>query len=453
MRKLIVAAVVLGCMSPCMARNVVTGDSPECRDGDVTDMSVMTPEKIKEQKLKAGHKIVFVGNSDEPQAPKDSIERMINMFYVDQFRHFQDPLAPYFLMMSKDATLAMGIGGAVRMRGWTDFKGSVPANGFCPYLIPVPANPEMRRRLGGTPGGTSLFFRVIGRNTLVKDFNAYIQCDFSGLDNVGFKLKKAYVTMLDWTVGYATTTFSDPAAETPTIDGAGANGRASRSSMLVRWLHSFNTRWSMAASVEMPSSHVDADGTRVKRLDDWVPDVVAFGQYEWSDQQHVRLSGILRVLPYRDLVNQRSRNELGWGVQLSGIVRPVNRLSLYAEVNTGQGYSSYIGDLSIGNYDLVETTEPGRMYAPYSLGIATGLKYNIKYNIYACAAYGHARYFSRYEPAPDDYRMGHYYAVNLFWEMTPRLQTGIEYLHGERRNFSGAHNSANRIDFLFQFAF
>lgn len=416
------------------------------------DMSVMTPEEIKEAKLKDSHKVVMVGDDDEPCAPQDSIERMINMFYVDQFRHFQDPLAPYFLMMSKDATLAMGIGGAVRMRGWADFDGAMPVNGFCPYLIPVPADPEMRRRLGGTPAGTTLFFRVIGRNTLVKDFNAYIQCDFSGPDNVGFKLRKAYVTMLDWTIGYASTTFSDPAAEAPTIDGAGANGRTSRSSMLVRWMHVFPKGWSMAASVEMPSSHVDADGTRVKRLNDWFPDVVAFGQYEWSHKQHVRLSGMLRVIPYRDLVNMRSRNEIGWGVQLSGVVYPVNRLALYAEANTGQGYNSYMGDLSIGNYDLVESTVPGQMYAPFSLGITAGMKYNFLYNLYACASFGQARYFSRYD-VPDDYKRGEYYAVNLFWEMTPRLQVGIEYLHGDRHNFSGEHSAANRVDFLFQFAF
>ena len=202
-----------------------------------TSMSSMTPEEISQAKMKQEHKVVFVG--DGPRAPQDSVMRMINMYYIDQFHHFKDPLAPYFLLMSKDANLSMGVGGAVRMRGWADFDGAIQANGFCPYLIPVPANPELRRRIGGTPGGTSLFFRVIGFNTIVKDFNAYIQCDFSGLDNVGFKLKKAYVTMQDWTVGYATTTFSDPAAEVPTIDGAGPNGKASRTAMLVRWMHTF----------------------------------------------------------------------------------------------------------------------------------------------------------------------------------------------------------------------
>ena len=363
----------------CAAGLAASGAGAQVVD---TSMDTMTPEEISQAKMKQEHKIVYVG--DGPRAPQDSVMRMINMYYIDQFHHFKDPLAPYFLLMSKDANLSMGVGGAVRMRGWADFDGSVPANGFCPYLIPVPANPEQRRRIGGTPGGTSLFFRVIGFNTVVKNFNAYIQCDFSGVDNVGFKLKKAYVTMQDWTIGYATTSFSDPAAEVPTIDGAGPNGKASRTSMLVRWMHDFNARWTMAASVEMPSSRVDADGKSTRRLDDWMPDYVVFGQYGWAHEQHIRLTGMLRVIPYRDLLAGVNRNIVGWGAQASAVIKPVNRMALYAEVNTGRGYCSYMGDLSIGNYDLVASAEnPGHMHAPMALGVACGLKYNFRYNVYA----------------------------------------------------------------------
>lgn len=418
-----------------------------------TSMATMTPEEIQIEQLKEGHKIIMAGDGET--APQDSIQRMIDMFYIDQFHHFQDPLAPYFLLMSRDANLAMGVGGAVRMRGWADFDGSVPVNGFCPYMIPVPSNPSQRRRMGGTPGGTSLFFRVIGFNSVVKNFNAYIQCDFSGVDNVGFKLKKAYVTIQDFTIGYATTTFADPSAEVPTIDGAGPNGKASRASMLVRWMHSFTPRWSMAASVEMPSSHVDADGTLTRRLDDYLPDLAAFGEYSWAHDQHIRLSGIVRAIPYRDLVKGCNHTIAGFGAQLSSNIKPVNNFAIYAEVNSGRGISSYLGDLSIGNYDLVAgDSTPGRLRAPWTLGLATGVKYNFLYNLYACAAYGQARYFnSRSELAPADYRLGHYVAANLFWELTPRLQVGAEYLWGQRRNFNGDHSHANRVDFLFQFAF
>lgn len=417
-------------------------------------MSSMTPEEILQARIKAHHKVVFVGDGEEVNV--DSVRHMIDMFYIDQFYNFQDPQAPYFLLMSRDANLAMGIGGAVRMRGWADFDGAVASNDFNPYLIPVPATPVSRHRIGGTPGGSSLFFRVIGFNPLVKNFNAYIQCDFSGNNNnMGFRLKKAYVSVQDWTVGYATTTFADPMAEVPTIDGAGPNGKASHTAMLVRWYHSFNTHWSMAASMEMPSSRIDADGTVTERLNDYMPDYAAFGQYEWSHNQHLRLGALVRLLPYRDLISGVNRSVVGWGLQVSGVVRPCYRVALYGEVNTGKGYSSYMNDLSIDSYDLIASADAdGRMCAPHTLGIACGMKYNFLYNLYACAAYGQAQFFNNYSSmSKSDYKLGRYAAVNLFWEPTERLQIGVEYIWGQRINFDFSHGHANRIDALFQFSF
>ena len=416
-------------------------------------LATNTAEEIKESRLKESHKIVYVGSDDE-RASEDSIMHLVNSFYVDQYRHFQDPLAPYFLLMSKDAKLAMGIGVAVRMRGWYDFAGAIPANGFAPYLIPVPKDPAQRRALGGTPDGTSIFLRVIGRNRALGDIVAYVQGNFQGNGHT-FKLKKAYAQFLGFTVGYAPTTMRDADAEAPTIDGAGQNGLVSDTRLLVRWDHQFGkSPWAMAAALEMPSSQVDTDDELTKKISDWFPDIVAFAQYDLPHSGHLRLSGLMRVLPYRDLVTNKNRNQIGWAVQLSGVAYPVNRLALYLEANTGRGYESNIGDLSIGNFDLVANTDrPGRLYTPLSMGLNVGAKFNFLPNLYAGVALGQAHYFPKYRVRDDSYKYGLYGAVNLFYEPTPRMQVGIEYLIGSRHNFNHEHASANRIDALFQFSF
>ncbi|MDE6826334.1 MAG: hypothetical protein K2J18_06150, partial [Paramuribaculum sp.] len=64
---------------------------------------------------------------DGDMPSQDSIKNILDRFYYDQFRSFQDPEAPYFLFMSRDAKLTMGIGGCVRMRGWYDWGGAIPA--------------------------------------------------------------------------------------------------------------------------------------------------------------------------------------------------------------------------------------------------------------------------------------------------------------------------------------
>ena len=204
----------------------------------------------------------------------------------------------------------------------------------------------------------------------------------------------------------------------------------------------------------MPESQTDADNVTTKTLHDWFPDIAAYLAYRLPFDSHIRLAAMARVLPYRDLVTSKNTNRIGWGIQLSSIYYPLPRFAIYFEANTGQGYSAYMGDLSIGQYDLINNPDkPGKMFAPWALGINIGCKYNFTPNIYACMALAEARYFTPRNAAPDEYKYGLYGAWSCFWEPTPRLQLGIEYLHGRRNNADHQHGSANRIDALFQFSF
>lgn len=151
------------------------------------------------------------------QHEKDSIMKEMSVFYYDQFRHFNDPDAPYFMFMSRNGELSLGIGGVVRMRGWYEWHGVVPANGLVPYLIPIPEDPARPHRLG-SPSSAAIFFRLIGNAPKIGDYQLYIEGGFSGYNSRDFKLKKAYATIKDFTVGYASSTFSDPMAQAPNVD-------------------------------------------------------------------------------------------------------------------------------------------------------------------------------------------------------------------------------------------
>ena len=94
MRKIFAAAMVLLVYAAGAAQNLV----------DAMRDTVMT-----------SHKVISFGSGD---AGADSVRRLVELFYYDQFRSFSDPEAPYFLFMSRDAKLAMGIGGAIRMRAY-----------------------------------------------------------------------------------------------------------------------------------------------------------------------------------------------------------------------------------------------------------------------------------------------------------------------------------------------
>lgn len=404
----------------------------------------------------SSEKIITLGGQEKPrsQAYSDSIRYLIEQFYFDQFRHFQDPEAPYFLFLSRDASLAMGIGGTVRMRGYFDWDGAIPAAGFAPYLIPMNPDPTKMRKFGTTPAGTCLFFRVIGRNKSLGNYQLYIEANFNGYQARDFHLKKAYAIINDFTVGYANSTFSDPAAVPPTVDAQGPNNKLASTSVLVRWMPRVGRRWVFAVSVETPSNQLDVDGVNTKKVDDWIPDGAAFVQYEWGRTSHIRLSGIVRALSYRNLQTETNHYRTGWGIQLSGVGHPAKPLTLYGSINYGHGYAGLCGDLLIGAYDLIgDPDRPGYLYAPASYGWNIGVQYNFRPNLFVSTSLSQSRFLPSKAKFPEEYRYGLVGHVNIFWNLTARMQVAAEFDYGVRKNFDGQSRWAKRIGALAQFSF
>lgn len=383
---------------------------------------------------------------------RDSVYHAISAFYYDQFRHTQDPEAPTFLFMSKSAGMLMGIGGVVRMRGWYDWGGAIPGNGFMPYLIPIPENPASTRKLGTTPAGTALYFQMLGRCRF-GNYRLYIEANFNGYQGRDFCLKKAYASFRDFTVGYANSTFSDPAALAPTVDAQGAANKLAKTDVLVRYMPTFRNRYTVALSLENPSSRIAAAAGETESTSDWMPDIAAFAQYQWAQGQHVRLAGVLRTLGYRDLLAGKNHNVAGWAFQLSSVAHPLTAVTTYATASYGRGYGSLLNDMLAGSYDLVaDPSRPGRMYAPASYGYCLGLQYNFTPSLFASCSFSQARYLPR-KGDPDEYKYGWVADINLFWDILPRLQVGAEFDLGKRMNMDGAHRYARRVGAMCQFSF
>lgn len=408
---------------------------------------------IQQDSLIANHRIITFGSGNDA-LDNDSVRGLVLNFYYDQFRHLMDPAAPYFLFMSKGADLAMGVGGCVRARGFYDWGGAIPVNGFAPMLIPMNGDKLKERRLGSTPAGSALFFRVIGRNSKWGLYQLYIEANFNGHENRDFHLEKAYATIEDWTVGYAVSTFSDMAALPPVIDAQGPNVKMSNTAVLLRWMHTWRKRWTLAASIEQPSMAPMNASEAVKERSQYMPDIAAFGQMEWGRSEHVRIAAIMRQLPYRDMLAQRNHTIMGWGVQGSTTFHPTRNLTFYGAVNGGIGYAGLGGDLLIGSYDLVaDPARPGRAYAPASWGYYASLQYNFKPNLLVSCTFGQARYLPSKQVSPDEYKYGLFGAANIIWNLTPRIMAGMELDYGRRVNFSGAGRNAHRLGAMASFSF
>ena len=419
-----------------------------------TDSLVSFPrssQRLMAAEIAKDTKYVYVNGDASGRAPVDSAESLVAQFYADQYRQFYDPHAPYFMFLTKDANLALGIGGRLILRGWGDWNGSQDSYEFFPYDIAVPANPTERKGIGASPSQSAIFLTLLGRNKTLGNYMVYVK---GGVKNKNFVLKNAYVRINDWTAGYASSTFSDDDALAPTVDAQGPNGQISKSAMLVRYFHTFKSGWSVAGGVEFPSSDQTQIEGETEKCRDFVPDLVGLAQYQWDGgDSHIRASGIFRMMSYRDLLTARNHNVVGWGAQLSGRWQMVSPLALYYQGIVGRGIGSYCGDLSEGSYDLVpDGDRRGTLKAPLSLGITAGLQYDFSKKVFACLALGECRYFDK-RAQGDDYKYGLYGAVNVFWNITSRVQGGAEYIIGKRKDFDGASACADRVDVMLSFSF
>lgn len=413
------------------------------------------PEQIQHQKL-LDRTIMFTpGEGRQYANSNDSTRLLLEIFYADQFRAFQDPEAPYFMLMSKDAHLALGLGGVINVKGWYDWNGVTPGANFSAYNVPIPKDPLQLKKLSAGARNSGVFLTLLGRNTPVGDFFAYLEGGFRGYNNVGFRVRKAFITVKGITAGYALTTFLDVNAFAPGIDGSIGSSGIDRANVLVRYYHNFKNGWSIAGALEFPNTYVAEDEESAKAIDPWIPDVVAFGQYSWHEGfSHVRLSGLLRTLSYRNMILNQNHNKLGWGLALTTAIKIIPTLTFYGTAIYGAGHGSYVSELSYGSHDLVGIAgSPGELQAPLAFSYMGGFKYNFRPDLYAAINFCQIRNYEKNPSSGDNYKYGLCGNLNLFWEVTPRLLVGAEGMIGKRVNFNHSRGVSNRVQALFQLNF
>lgn len=368
--------------------------------------------------------------------------------------HFQDPGIPRYLLIDKEGTTALGIGGYVEGIATADFRGSINSYGFVTYNIPVPSGPTQRNRLGADVSHTTIFLKLV-RNTRFGVLNAYVQTNFSG-DNGGYglKLKQAYVSLGNLTLGLTNTTFSDPSAGVPTIDYQGPSGQIGGKNILLRYRLDFACGWTVAISAELPKATISPLNDEQQPLDQSLPDIPAYIQYSWGSGSHIRASGLFRDLSYRNLVDSRNCHKAGYGLQLSGIVDIQRIIDIYYQGAYGRGIAHYINDLDGTGYDLIgSATHPGSMIAPRTVSVVGGARFNLSDNFFISGAYSFNRLYDQGQMGPDTYRRGNYVVANAFYTPISDLQLGLEYLHGTRKNINEASDTANRIELMLKYSF
>lgn len=382
-------------------------------------------------------------------------DEIVRIMHETQGKRFHDPKAPRFVLTDRKGNFALGIGGYVKATGEYDFGGISKDIDFYPSMIPNKGQSYVRNQFQMDASTSTLFVKLVGRTKHLGDFVVYTAGNFRG-GNYGFQLQNAYASFLGFTLGYDYGLFMDLSALPPTIDFAGPNGQIFYRSTQFRYERSFLKHWKAGIGVEMPvvdgitNDHVNVS---VQRM----PNFPAYIQYSWNSSSHIRAAAIVRNMTYDDLVAQKAKSEIGWGAFVSTTFNVGKSLQLFGQATYGRGIGQYLNDLSNLNVDIVpDPAKTGTMEVLPMMGWYAGIQYNICPKMFASTTYSQSRLYSEngYPESPSgQYRYGQYLVTNLFWNVTPNMQAGIEYLRGWRTDFNNETRHANRLNLAVQYNF
>lgn len=396
--------------------------------------------------------VILTSERNQHHTSNDVIKAM----YEANGRHFQDPRAPRFLFLDRKGRVALGIGGYVKGTMSVGFGGIARNVDFVTAAIATPPQPDMRNQFSMDASTSRLFFKLVGRNTVVGDFTVYIESDFrgTGAGYYGMRLRQAYIQLWRLRAGRSWSTFCDVAAAPPTIDFQGPSGTVLTMNTLLQYTQPMGENWEMVMAVETPSATYTTHPHYNDAITQRVPDLPSYIQYKWDEgQSHIRLSNLLRMLSYRNLVADENRFTFCWATQLSGVIQASRHFTFYMQGVYGRGYGSYLNDLGGYGYDLIPGERDGSMVAPYAMGLVGGVQYTILPGLFVSAAYSQCRLYDKPTLSDSAYKYGQYVVANAFYTPFPNCQIGIEYLYGSRHNYSGESGVAHRINTMIQYNF
>ena len=255
-------------------------------------------------------------------------------------------------------------------------------------------------------------------------------------------------------IGGRRSTFCDVIAAPPTIDFQGPSGSVLAMNTVLQYIQPMGKNWEMVMAVETPSATYTTLPHYCDAISQRVPDIPSYIQFKWDNgQSHIRLSNLLRMLSYRNLVSDKNQFSICWATQLSSVIRASQHFTLYLQGAYGRGYGDYLNDLSGYGYDLIPGKHNGTMVAPYALGLVGGVQYTIRPGLFVSAAYSQCRLYDEPSLSATAYRYAQYVVANAFYSPFPNCQIGIEYLYGNRHNYNNISGSAHRINTMIQYNF
>lgn len=393
--------------------------------------------------------VVSVLNSDTADVSR--VERHLK---ENAPKSTKDNGLPRFAIVGKDHKYYISIGAQFLGEGVFDFGDNLSSSTlFTPSAI-TPASKGNRSSLGFGWQTSSIYLNVVAMPGTDNQVGLFFKGNFMGNNN-SFNCFHFYAKYRGLTVGYTNSIFTDGAAEPMTIDFEGPNGYPFITMFTAYWTQNFTKNFSGAIGIDAPSTSITT-GHESEDVKQRIPAIPLYLQYAWDGgNSHLRLSGLIRPMQYRNMAVQDNKVLTGLGVQLSGMAHIYGPLSLSYNAAYGKGISTYLQDDNGLGLDAVPSATVGEMNMVKSMGVTGGLNIALSSKVTSNLVYSHLTNWLSDHSVVDgsQYRYGDYVAANVIYNINKFVAAGIEYNYGHRKSFDKSSLHTNRLQMQFSVTF
>ena len=421
----------------------------------IANQQMQHEEQEIEQQVTEAVSTALEAQSTAQQAERDAQQaKLVGLNLSKDMDNFVDAEGHHIKIPKTDTVVT--ISGFVRASSIHDFDQIASPTKFAAPHIVVDGSPTGQPDNRTTLTANASRF-VIGSTTPTKigNMSTMLSLDFDGNTTssaADVRLRQAWGQLDDFVfggdlrIGQVWTSWDDLSALPETMDFEGPNGSQQLRQPLIRWARDFDDQYTLWVSLENPSYNItDGDSESA-----WPDTVVTLNWH--GDWGHLKPALIGRQIE-GDAAGISSDTVFGWGTQLAGVLNlPMlgQKDNLKFQVVYGGGIGSYNND---GGYDDalftaggdLETIDSFQGFAAYQHWWTDSLRSN--------AVFGWVDVNNRNEQTADSLNRTLYTAGNLVWSPIKKMDMGIEYLWGERKNKNDHKDSASRIQFTTKFVF
>ena len=280
-----------------------------------------------------------------------------------------------------------------------------------------------------------------------------------------FRLRHAYGEFGHFLAGQTWSPFMDPDVFPNTVEYWGPTGMVLFRNVQFRYTAVDNGRHQLMFALERPgasgdqgvySSRIELQGISAR-----FPSPDISGAYKYSaGWGHARVGGMFRKIAWDDVLDDGldlSGDAVGWGINLSSILKLSKASTVRLQYVFGEGIQNYMNDSPV---DIGIVNTPQNVRRPIE-GKPIPIKGLVAYldhswNEHFSTSFGYSNQYNDNTDgqAPDAFKDGHYVSGNLLYYPVPGVMVGGELQWGRRVNFTdGFEADGVKAQFAFKYNF